>query len=121
MVDILACKRLEASLTRPMKAGSSELSASCLATIRTRLAKRAMCDVPSTRFCGSWRPMASSHSPVHRRINSSANHQIHVIIDLTCRDCIVFTRKTKFLTHFHLEKPNNSFKTKILMNFDVGN
>lgn len=54
-----------------MNAGSSELSASCLATMRTRFARRAICEVPSTSFCGSWREMASSHSAVQRRISSS--------------------------------------------------
>uniref|UniRef100_A0A6B0UTA3 Uncharacterized protein n=1 Tax=Ixodes ricinus TaxID=34613 RepID=A0A6B0UTA3_IXORI len=58
-------------LTRPMKMGSSELSDSCLATMSTRLERRAMLDVLSTICWGSWRAMASSHISVCRRIVSS--------------------------------------------------
>jgi len=56
----LACTWSDALFTRAMNCGSSELSDSCLATIRTRFANLAILAVLSTIFCGWFLRIASS-------------------------------------------------------------
>lgn len=70
------CKLSAERFTFDIKFGSSELSASCLATPRTRLAKRAMFDVFSTIPCGCRLAIEFSHNVIYFNIASSKSDEI---------------------------------------------